>query len=111
MPGHHFCKLFLMALLIPGGVGCSERLLRENVFANTETGIGIFINQNRQTQMYEGKLGYFRHELFLVPTNKVVNGDKDGPVSVEGPLDQTPDVLADIEGSTGFGFFNDDRAS
>ncbi|MEM1353911.1 MAG: hypothetical protein AAGH88_03405 [Planctomycetota bacterium] len=101
--------LLSAALLIPGAGGCSERLLRENVFANTETGIGIFVAQNRQTQMYEGKLGYFRHELFLVPTNTSVNGDKNGPVSVSGPMDQTPEVLADIAGSAGI--LTGDRAT
>jgi len=88
--------------------GCSERLLRENVFANTETGIGIFVTQNSKTQFYEGKLGYFRHELFLVPTYKVVDGDSED-ATVVGPLDQTPEVLADIEGSAGFGLGNNQR--
>ncbi len=63
------CIASIMSIL---STGCSERLNRENVFANTETGIGIFVAENAKTQMYEAKLGFFRHELFFVPTSKTI---------------------------------------
>lgn len=105
----------LMCLVIASVIllaGCSERVNRENVFANTETGFGIFIQQNPKTQVYEGKLGYFRHELFYVPTSKTITyKDKRevmgvmewifGPPLVEQDVEnaspsETPEVLAEI---------------
>ncbi len=101
---HSLCVCGLAALLT-AMTGCSERVQRENVFANTETGLGIFISQDPKTQMYEGKLGYFRHEMFYVPTGKLVvykpktNTDdqyvEDGEMS-KNDADKVPDVLADI---------------
>lgn len=85
-------------------VGCSERVQRENVFANTETGVGIFIAQDPKTQMYEGKVGYFRHELFYVPTGKLVTYKNDKGELIEdvtgdhikNDANIVPDVLAEI---------------
>lgn len=99
-------SVFLLALILLGTaiVGCSERVQRENVFANTETGVGIFIAQDPKTQMYEGKIGYFRHELFYVPTGKLVTYKNDNGELIEdvtggqikNDANIVPDVLAEI---------------
>ena len=89
----------LLCLAIMGG-GCANKVNRENVFANTETGVGIIVGQNAKTQMYELKLGYVRHELFWVPTSKTIGYHSDFD-SGEKQLDnidasKTPQVLAEI---------------
>jgi len=58
--------------------GCSTRLLRETVYANTESMFGVTIAQNAQTQLYELKAGFARHELFMVPTDKIIQYDRYG---------------------------------
>lgn len=106
--------LVLVATSAAGPGGCSDRLLRENVFANTETMVGVQLAQNAQTQMYELKAGFVRHELFLVPTGKRVVYNADGEVvptddtitngqvtarktaSGENAADRTPEVLGEI---------------
>lgn len=90
--------LTLTALLLSAASGCSEKLLRENVLANTETAVGIMIAENVQTQLYEVKLGYVRHEFFLVPTSKTITYDADKLELdvVNGDPSMTPEVLADI---------------
>lgn len=82
-PGPAVALLTAAALLLPTG-GCSDRLLRENVFANTETMLGVQVAQNAKTQMYEARLGFVRHELFLVPTSKRVVYGKDGEIAPRG---------------------------
>lgn len=99
----HYRFLLTIAglILLATTTGCSERLMRENVFANTETGIGIFITQNPKTQLYEAKLGYFRHELFFVPTSKTikykfVDGKRVESEAKHYDPSSTPEVLAEI---------------
>lgn len=108
-------EAFASALLVAGavlcamiiGAGCSSRLARENVFANTESAFGLTIAENPQTQMYEMKLGYSRHELFYVPSSKMAFYDK-GCNGLEGEKapcklsnyndpSKTPEVLAEIQ--------------
>jgi len=78
-------------------------VLRETVFANTETLLGITVAQNVKNQMYEVKVGYVRHELFLVPTSKFVKYTKQGDTLLEAPEgdstndpSKTPEVLGEI---------------
>jgi len=96
----------ILAVLIGSLIcGCSERLARENVFANTETNLGLSLAQNAKTQLYEVKMGYFRHELFFVPTSKTItyNDIKSNSFGtmLEAKVDThdpstTPEVLAEI---------------
>jgi hypothetical protein len=91
-----------MGIILTWSTGCS-RINRENVFANTETGTGIFLCENNKTQLYELKIGYFRHELFWVPTSKFVayqTADGNSP-EAKDPAPQndpseTPEVLGEI---------------
>ncbi|MCH8822354.1 MAG: hypothetical protein IH984_02485 [Planctomycetes bacterium] len=98
-PNYRIFLLLTGLILFATTTGCSERLMRENVFANTETGLGIFLAQNAKTQLYEAKLGYFRHELFFVPTSKtitykLVDGKRVESEVVENDPSLTPEVLA-----------------
>lgn len=85
--------------------GCTSRLARENILANTETAYGITIAENAQTQIPELKMGYARHELFYVPSSKTLAyhdpgksiGGENVDASVNsGDPSKTPQVLAEI---------------
>jgi len=98
---YRFLLTIAGVILFVATTGCSERLMRENVFANTETGFGLFIAQNAKTQLYEAKLGYFRHELFFVPTSKTITYKFVDGKRVESEVkhydpSSTPEVLAEI---------------
>ncbi len=95
----------LVALIHALLAGCSDRLLRESVLASTQSTIGLSIGQNPHTQLYEGKVGYARSELFLVPTGKrVVNTRGEQAPHSDQALqhlstnnaDVTPEVLGEI---------------
>lgn len=104
-PGRRPVMVALVAAVMGTG-GCSTRLARENVFANTESAFGFTVAENPQTQMYELKLGYARHELFYVPSSKLVFYEKGGgkgkevaPTTITDYNDpsSTPEVLAEIQ--------------
>lgn len=80
------------------GAGCSERLLRETVFANTESLIGVSVAQDPRTQGYELKAGFARSELFLVPTDKTIarDGETGSETEIRQGADRTANVLAEI---------------
>lgn len=75
--------------------GCADGLLRETVLASTETLIGLAVSQDPKTSMYQGRLGYARHELFLVPTSKRVVRDGEGGAGSDDATG-TPEVLGEI---------------
>lgn len=89
----------LLAVVLAVGSGCSNKLLRETVLANTETMVGVAVAQNSQTQGYEFKLGYARHELFMVPTDKFVQYAESGGMKAR-ERDSKPgaDVTANVVG-------------
>jgi hypothetical protein len=101
------CLIYQITALSLLLTGCSARLARENVFANTESAFGLTLAENPQTQIYELKLGYARHELFYVPTSKMIfyNGGGSGlgnEVAPPGMTDyndpsKVPDVVAEIQ--------------
>ena len=78
--------------------GCSERLLRETVFASTESLVGVSVAQNPRSQGYELRAGFARSELFLVPTDKAVmyDGETQGETGVRPGAERTANVLAEI---------------
>lgn len=67
------------ALLVMVGtlhlVGCNKTVVRENILSTIDTGIGLSLTENRQTQMYELKAGYIRNQFYSIPTGKVVESD------------------------------------
>lgn len=97
--------VLLATLTLAPHTGCSDRLLRENVLASTQSTIGLAIGQSPRTGLYEGSLGYARSELFLVPTGKrIVNTRSEQAAGSDGALerlstnnaDVTPEVLGEI---------------
>ncbi len=71
-------KLLVMLLLgiVMCITGCSKTVVRENILSSIETGIGLTVAENKQTQMYELKAGYIRSQFYSIPTGKVVETDK-----------------------------------
>ena len=101
-------RIGICTLLVFGGIflsGCSQKLMRENVFANTESMIGLAIKQNPKTQLYEFQAGFARHELFFVPTDKSVKYDANGvELDIQRGAGTTAQVLAEIQvGGSGKG--------
>ncbi|HYE03056.1 MAG TPA: hypothetical protein VD963_07455 [Phycisphaerales bacterium] len=95
----------LIALAACAPPACSSPAARENVLAHTETMLGLSITENPATRSYQGRLGYGRHELFHVPTSKLVAGGEHvtsgapvgpAPVTFNDPA-SVPDVLAEIQ--------------
>jgi len=92
--------------------GCTSRLARENILANTETAYGLTVAENPQTQIPELKLGYARHELFYVPSSKTliykdpgksIGGEVADAAANSGDPSRTPQVLAEIAIGSGVG--------
>jgi len=57
-------------------VSCGSTVVRENIISSIETGIGLTISENKQTQLYEVKAGYIRSQFYSLPTGKVVKSDQ-----------------------------------
>ena len=93
-------RLAAAAIAIGAGVvaavaGCSDTLMRETVLASTQTLIGVEVAQDARTNLYQGRAGYARQELFLVPTSKrVVNEGESG--EAQNDPGSTPEVLGEI---------------
>jgi hypothetical protein len=73
---NRFTAVAALALAL---VGCKTN----SVVVATQTGLGISISENPATQLYEGRLGYFRNEVAYIP------GNTNNPASI-------PDVLMEI---------------
>lgn len=58
-------------------VGC-KTVVRENIIASVETGLGVTLAENPKTELYEAKVGFIRSQFYSIPTGKVVeNEDND----------------------------------
>ena len=51
--------------------GCTT-VVRENIISNINTGVGVSVTENPQTQLYEIKAGYIRTQFYSVPTGKMI---------------------------------------
>lgn len=67
--------LLLVISIAMLATACSKTVVRENILSSIETGIGLFLAENKQTQMYELKAGYFRSQFYSIPTGKVVEAE------------------------------------
>ncbi len=68
--------LFLMLVLVVVlTAACGKTVVRENILSTIESGVGITVSQNKQTQMYEVKTGFIRSQFYSIPTGKVVEND------------------------------------
>lgn len=103
--------LSLAALL---AAGCSSTVIRENLLSSVETGVGISIAENHQTQLYEVRAGYIRSQFYSIPTGKLVRNTNAATALVSGPgaavtnaqisnaADVTPVVVSGIRMHTGW---------
>jgi hypothetical protein len=76
--------------------GCTG-VIKQNIISSIQTGLGIVVCENPQTQLYEVKFGYIRSQFYSVPTGKCIN--KDGDATSER-ADVTPEVVSGIKVST-----------
>lgn len=95
------------AVALSLGTGCS--VVRENVISSINTGFGVQVVENPQTQVPELKIGYIRSQFYSIPTAKTV-GNVHNTLSgqASGPLNdpsKTPQLVSGIragaKGATG----------
>ncbi len=77
--------------------GCSSTVVRENIISAVNTGVGLQIAENPNTQLYEVKLGWVRNQFYSIPTSKVVR--KGGSVASATNHIGTPQVVSGFGGS------------
>ena len=82
-------------LLIP--LGCTS-VVKQNIISSVQTGLGITLCENPQTQFYEAKVGYIRSQFYSIPTGKIV-GKIEGVKSERADI--TPEVVSGIRVSSG----------
>jgi hypothetical protein len=89
--------IVIAAMIFISVSGCSNQ--RHAVIASTGTNIGLELAQNPANQMPQGKLGYNRAELAIVPTNR--SSDKSSGETGNGAAD-VADVVMELKFSNIF---------
>ena len=84
--------------------GCGNN--RHAVIAVTGTNIGLEISENPTNQMPQGKLGYQRTEIAIVPSNRSGGVDSGTSTAGHGAKDVT-DVLMELKFSNIFQSFRE----
>ena len=74
--------------------GCTA--VNENVISTVNTGFGLQVAENPQSQLYEIKFGYMRNQFYSIPTSKRVTGNNDASITNQIG---TPQVVSGIGGS------------
>jgi hypothetical protein len=90
--------LATMALFGAAICGC-KTVARENVLSTVNTGVGISLSENPQTELYEVKFGFIRSQFYSVPSGKVVQGDKNflnATNQFSNQAQMTPNVVSGI---------------
>jgi hypothetical protein len=59
-------------------------VVRENIIAVVNDGVGLTIAENPQATLYELKLGYIRNQFYSIPTTKRVD-DSGGSTEIGTP--------------------------
>ncbi|MCQ8116671.1 hypothetical protein [Methylomonas rosea] len=96
------CCFFILTI----GSAC-QTVYRENIVSSINTGIGLFLAENPQTELYEIKAGYVRSQYYSIPTGKIVkNEDKNENIPDQtdkrsNQADITPEVVSGIKMSSG----------
>src|ERR1041384_5518848 len=78
--------------------GCST-VVRGNIISTVNTGFGVTIAENPQTELYEVKVGYIRSQYYSIPTGKTVEKDKNaccGEPQLSNRPQDTPEVVSGI---------------
>ena len=87
--------LFVLALMATLMSGCSTN--NRNIVCIESSGIAIIVSYNPQTQLPEGKMGYFRGLFFIVPT-----GLNTEPGGTGGRASDVPSVIVKQKVTGGF---------
>ncbi len=66
---NRYVMLFIVLIAL-AGCGGANKLKEHHVLATTTTVIGVDVSQDPASNQPHGKLGYYRSELALVPTNR-----------------------------------------
>lgn len=74
--------------------GCTT-VVRENILSSVNTGIGLAVVENPQSQLYEVKAGFIRSQFFSVPTAKSIIKTNGTDVS-KGSPSNTPNIVSGI---------------
>ena len=93
--------------------GCASQTC---VVATSQTGVGFVVSYNAQSQMPEGKFGYLRNEVAIVPTNRTPDCayDKDSKVTDQGGsggAKEAPNVIMDFNVANWFAFWDNQNLS
>lgn len=86
------------------GLGC-KTVVRENIVSSVNTGIGISLTENPQTELYEVKIGYIRSQFYSVPTGKMVEADdkvNGAEQKLSNGAHRTPNVVSGIRFNSDF---------
>ena len=107
--------LFALALITTAVLvwGCASQTC---VVVTSQTGVGIVASYNAQSQMPEGKLGYLRNEVAIVPTNKTPDCayEKDAKQAYQGGsggAKDSPNVIMDFNLGNWFAFWENQNLS
>lgn len=109
----HLPRLAVLGLTALTFTGCST-VVRENIVSSIDTGFGVTVMENKQTQVPEIKVGYIRTQFYSVPTGKVVENQTyrktrgtNGVTEIVGDhqtnrADITPEMVAGIRTESDF---------
>jgi hypothetical protein len=95
--------LLLPAAALLCGSGC-KTVVRENIISTVNTGMGVTVAENPQTQLYELKAGFIRSQFYSIPTSKTI-ADADGKTLDKSLIStspkETPDLVSGIRAASG----------
>jgi hypothetical protein len=93
----HMTRTLASAPVLLLAVGCHAPMLRENILSSINSGVGVTINPNAQTQIPEFKAGFVRSQLYSIPTGKIVPGDRTAGISeAKGNASDAPELVSGI---------------
>lgn len=65
-------SVFVVAAIFGAMATACQTVVRENIISSIETGVGATLAENKQTQLYEFKVGYIRSQGYSIPTGKMI---------------------------------------
>lgn len=76
-----FISILISLILLVTGCSTNNR----NIVCIETSGVAVIASYNPQTQLPEGKVGYFRGLFFIIPTGLNTNPDGSGGSAAEVP--------------------------
>lgn len=96
-------NLPFLGLLLLSVSGCST-VIRENIISSINTGMGVTVAENPQTQLYELKAGFIRSQFYSIPTSKTIS-DASGKTLTNSLVSvspkETPELVSGIRAASG----------